>query len=406
MNSMMTLGVVLSVGFVFGEIASKFKLPRVTGYILGGIFLNPRILPLIPGEFIKYTDLATDLSLSFITFSVGASLFFPRIRQLGKTILLITFFEAECALLFVAGGFLALNYALGPWLHLSSPTMFIALSLLLASLASPTDPSATLAVAHEYHAKGKVSSTIMAVAGMDDIAGIINFSLCMAVGKLLLVGSGETLVVSLGRAVIVILGGIGTGIVFGIAFNTVTALLKKEIEGSLIVLTFSLLTLCFGLARWLHLDELLSTMAMGCVVVNFNPIREKILGMLERYTEELIFVLFFTLSGMYLDFSVLGKAWPFVLLFVALRGIGKIAGTMLGSRISRAPAGLGRHTAPGLIPQGGIVIGLALLIKAVPVFSPISDTVIAVIIGATVIHELIGPVLAKITLERAGEISL
>jgi len=58
----------------------------------------------------------------------------------------------------------------------------------------------------------------------------------------------------------------------------------------------------------------------------------------------------------------------------------------------------------GLIPQGGIVIGLALMIKQNHAFDEISDIIISVIIGATIIHELIGPIIAKISLIKAGEI--
>jgi hypothetical protein len=60
----------------------------------------------------------------------------------------------------------------------------------------------------------------------------------------------------------------------------------------------------------------------------------------------------------------------------------------------------------GLIPQGGIVIGLALVIKQNSAFSSISDIILNVIIGATIIHEIIGPVISKYALEKAGEITL
>jgi len=47
---------------------------------------------------------------------------------------------------------------------------------------------------------------------------------------------------------------------------------------------------------------------------------------------------------------------------------------------------------------------LALLIKQNPAFDGISDIIINVILGATIIHEIIGPILAKIVLKKAGEI--
>src|SRR6056297_651377 len=133
-----------------------------------------------------------------------------------------------------------------------------------------------------------------------------------------------------------------------------------------------------------------------------NITSEKIFTILERYTEQLIFVLFFTISGMHLDIFVLGDYYILILFYVMLRALGKFLGVNLGAR--RSVRKVRRYTAGGLIPQGGIVIGLALLIKQDPAFSQISNEFINIILGATVVHELIGPVLAKFSLHRAGEI--
>ena len=77
---------------------------------------------------------------------------------------------------------------------------------------------------------------------------------------------------------------------------------------------------------------------------------------------------------------------------------------MIGSTLAKSPPKIKKYVAGGLIPQGGIVIGLALLIKQNSTFDILSDIIISVIIGATIIHELIGPIVAKIALTKAGEI--
>ncbi len=182
--------------------------------------------------------------------------------------------------------------------------------------------------------------------------------------------------------------------------------IKKETEGVFIVLILGLLSLCFGSATVLGVDELLSTMAMGVVVVNYNAKREKIFKILERYVEELIFVLFFTLSGMHLDFSILSPAFfILILLFVLFRAIGKVSGTAVGASLSKSSPTVKRYTAGGLIPQGGIVVGLALMMKQNPSFNAISDIIVTIIIGSVILNELIGPILAKTALKKAGEIN-
>jgi Kef-type K+ transport system membrane component KefB len=405
MTSILIIGIIIFTGFVAGELCSFFKLPKVTGYILAGLILNPDFTHFIPKSFIEQTSLVTNIALSFITFSVGGTLLFTKIRSLGKPIILITIFEAEFAYLFVAIFFILLGPVVISGPDLSIMSFYIPLALLIASLASPTDPSATLAVEHEYQAKGEVTSTVMGVAAFDDILGIINYSLTISIVSIFILDQPVE-IHSLTQPLVKIIGSIICGFLFGIFLNTLTKRIKKETEGVLITLIISLLSLCYGLAGIAGVDELLSTMTMGIVVVNRNMYKEKIFQILERYTEQLIFVLFFTISAMHLNLSVLVSNYLLILIFVLFRSIGKISGTIVGGKISKSSLSVQKFTAGGLIPQGGIVIGLALVIKQNPTFLSISDIIINVIIGAAVIHEIIGPIISKIALEKAGEITL
>lgn len=404
MESLLIVGIIIFTGFILGELLSKIKLPKVTGYILAGVLLNPQLFHIIPTDFTNHTDVITNIALSFITFSVGGTLLYKRIKKLGKGIVFITLFEAEIAFLVVFLGLLVVTPFFLPITGATWFTVFIPLALLLGSLASPTDPSATLAVAHEYKAKGDVSSTIMGVAAFDDALGIINYSLAISIAGILVLNERFSIASSLIHPLIVIIGAILLGLVIGFVFNVVTSVLKKETEGVFIVIILCFLLLCYGIASVLGVDELLATMTMGAIVVNFNPMREKIFKILERYTEELIFVLFFTLSGMHLNFSVLSTSYLLIAFFVLLRTTGKITGTVLGASLAKSSKTIKKYTAGGLIPQGGIVIGLALLIKQNAAFDAISDIIIGIIIGATIIHELIGPLIAKTVLTKAGEI--
>jgi len=396
--------VILSFGFLCGELAVKLKLPKVTGYILAGVLLNPGVSHVIAPSFADHTAVITNVALSFITFSVGGTLLYPRVRRLGAPIIYITLLEAELAFLFVAAGMLPV---MALFVHIPGATWvstLLPLCVLLACLASPTDPSATLAVVHEYKAHGPVTSTIMGVAAFDDVTGIINYSVAVVVAQALCDGEGIRFSGVFVEPVLNIGGAVLLGIAFGFAFNVATVLLRRETEGALIVVVFGTLAGCFGLAAVLGADELLATMSMGVVVVNYNRKREKIFKMLERYTEEMVFVLFFTLSGMHLTVSVLVANLHLIVFFVLFRSMGKVAGAVLGAAIADAPRKVKKFTAGGLIPQGGIVVGLALLLKQNPAFSGVSNIVLNVVIGATVVHELVGPVLSRLAIQAAGEI--
>jgi len=406
MESLLIIGIIILTGFILGELASKIKLPKVTGYIIAGVILNPEFFHIIPKNFTEHTDIVTNISLAFITFSVGGTLFYKKIKKLGKGIIYITFFEAEIAFLFVFLGFLIITPIFLNIPNSSYYSIFIPISILLASLASPTDPSATLAVSHQYKAHGDVSSTIMGVAAFDDALGIINYSVAITLSGLLILHQNISFASSIISPLYVIFGAVALGIVFGFIFNFISWAIKRETEGMLIVLIICFLLLCFGIAKIINVDELLSTMTLGVIVINFNKMSEKIFKILERYTEELIFVLFFTISGMHLNFSVLSTSYIIILFFILFRIIGKVTGSKLGAHFAKSLPNVKKYIAGGLIPQGGIVIGLALLIKQNNAFDNISDIIISVIIGATIFHELVGPIISKISLKKAGEIKI
>jgi Kef-type K+ transport system membrane component KefB len=399
MDTTLIIGIILLSALVGGELARAVKLPKITGYIVAGIALNPRLMPIIPRDFTDHTGFITNLALAFITFSVGGSLLLPHLKRLGRSILWIALGEAQAAMLAVGAGMLFLGWLLG-W------TISPLLALMLAPLATPTDPSATLAVAHEYKARGDVTTTIMGVAALDDVLAILNFSLATGLASLLAAAPGTHLGMLFWHPTSMILIGVGIGIAGGLAFNLLTELFRRETEGALIVLIFAALTLIFGTVHLFGGDELLGTLSMGTVVANFNPRRQMIFKMLERYTEELIFALFFTLSGMLLDLDMLGTSITLILAFVVLRSLGKWLGSRAGAALSQASIQVKRHLFWGLLPQGGIVIGLALLLKNNPDFAGVADTVMSVTLGATVIHELIGPLLARRALQKAGEITV
>ena len=79
-------------------------------------------------------------------------------------------------------------------------------------------------------------------------------------------------------------------------------------------------------------------------------------------------------------------------------------GAWLGAVISKCQTTVKKYLGFMLIPQAGVAIGLSLLaIKIVPQYG---DTIRAVVLCATLIYELIGPVATKLALRKAGKYPL
>ncbi len=402
MNVILSIGILIFTGYILGELAEKIKLPKISGYILAGIVLNPDLVGIMSNKFVDHTDPLLAVSLSFITFSIGGSLSADKIRATGKKVITLTILESLFAFIFV---FLFLFLSLYYFIHIfDSVYVIIAVSLVLGSLAAPTDPSATLAVIHEYKARGEVSSTILEIAVFDDIVGITIYTLVTAFAAFILgktdLNFGKTLL-ELGQG---IGGAIVVGGIMGLLFNFIIKLFKKQREGSLIVLTLGLILLSYGISEYLGFEPLLSAITLGAVVSNFNPISDKIFKLIERYTDELIFVIFFALSGLHLQLSSITGSYLLIIIYIVARMIGKFSGIYAGSMMYNTNPKVKKYTAGGLIPQGGIVIGLALILTKDPVYKETASMIIGIVIGAVLIHEIIGPIFSKLSLKKAGEL--
>ena len=403
MNLLLSVGLLLIVGYTAGWLLDKIGLPRIIGYILAGIVFSPHNFEFLDTEVLESTEPLLEISLSFIAFEIGGALKWSMIKKHEKEIVSITLLASLLPFLMITGGVLTLKWLFPTIIPFDSSDLLM-LALLLGALASPTEPAATLAVMRQYKARGKVSNTILGVAALDDVLGILLFSLTIAILFIFNGGQSETIGNPLLNSLYEVTAAIIIGTIAGNIIDPAARFLQLKGEGQWVVLIFSLITFCVGISKTLQVDTLLATMIMGMVVVNKCSHQKLVFRILERYTEELIFLFFFLLSGLRLDISTIPQATTLVIAFVLLRAAGKYLGANMGARLVNAAPSIRKYTAWGLLPQGGVVIGLVLSIYPEHQFSNISELLLTISMAAMVIHELIGPLAAKHTLMKAGEI--
>ncbi|WP_445664661.1 cation:proton antiporter [Fodinibius sp. AD559] len=404
MNTLLVIGFLIVVGYFAGRFCETIGIPKVIGYIFTGILFSPNTMDWISPDFIVNTKPLLSISLAFITFEVGGELKWSKIKKREKDIFGITLMASIVPLVLIVGIFYLSGLIFSWYLPFTDLSVILAFSLLLAALASPTDPTATLAVIHQYKVEGIVKDTILGVAAIDDALGIFVFSLGIAVSSFLLQETGN-----LQHSLYFALHHIGGGILVGLVIALIMKIFlnynnKIKGEGNWIIITFSLIAICYGTAAFMEMDELLACMVMGMIVVNTSENHKLVFETIERYTEELIFLFFFVLSGLQLNVQMIPQALLPILLFVLLRMVGKYSGSYLGAAIVKSEPKIKKYTAGGLIPQGGIVIGLVLLLNQYEAFSVFYDILLAVVMGSVILNEIIGPLAAKYSLQKAGEI--
>lgn len=380
----------LAIAILISLLASKLmkiiKLPNVTGYLIAGLIFGPYCLNIISQQVVEQLSIIPNVALGFIAFSIGAEFKLSYLKQIGKSPVVIAFMEGIGAVVFVD----AILIATG------NDTAF---SLVLGAIAAATAPAATLMVVRQYKAKGPVTSTLLPVVAIDDAVALIAFGISVAAAKAITATGKVSIVATLVDPIIEIFGALLFGAFLGIILKYMTDWFTGR--GNRLSIAMAMVLLCVGISTILGLSALLACMAMSAVYVNISKVYDKVFEQVDRITPP-IFMLFFFISGAELDISILPAVGIIGILYIIFRIFGKVAGTAFGASISHTPLVVKKYLGYTLIPQAGVAIGLASV--AMTVVPEHGNKIRAIILSATVIYELIGPVVTKLALKKAGEI--
>ena len=397
------LGLLLLLSHVGGKVANYLKAPRVTGYLVVGVLLSPSVLGLFHEKLVKEDlTLVTDIALSIIAFSIGGALGWAKLKRLGKQILWITLAEASGAFLVVTA-ILSLAFFL---LHGFTPlapsflTVYLPMALMIGALSSATAPAATLAIIHEYKAKGSLTAILLGVVALDDALAIFFFAFAGAIAHSLVNHEAITWLSVLVSPVLSILVSLAIGGTFGMSLRKLIRFVPRK--NAMFGVMVGTIFLVGGLAISLKASSLLANMMLGFVVANFVEHHEDLFSVVESI-EEPIFGMFFTLAGAHLDFRVIGAAGGLALLIILGRFVGKLLGCRLGARISQAPQVVQKYLGFAILPQAGVAVGLVLAAKEV--FGPTyqAEVMVNAVLGAVIINELLTPFSVRFALFKAGE---
>jgi len=255
-------------------------------------------------------------------------------------------------------------------------------------------------VIRQYNAKGPVTDTLLTVVAMDDAAALILFGISVGVAQILgstLTGNIMSFVL---KPILEIVASLAIGLILGIIFSYVLRWFKKD--GNRLILMLAFIFAGIGLSNMFNLSALLTCMAIGAALVNTTKSANAIFQLADQFTPP-IFLMFFVISGAELDVSVIPTIGLVGIIYVVLRVVGKMVGSYIGAACTHADKTIKKYLGPTLIPQAGVAIGLSLV--ATSVVPQYAATIRAVILCATFIYEIIGPVIAKFSLKKAGEIS-
>lgn len=385
-----SIALMLFSGFSMTRLTKRLRLPNVTAYIVVGILIGPFCLNLVPATVIDGMDFLSDIALAFIAFSTGEFFKLSTLKKNGMKVVIITVLEACLATVVV---FIVTYCILG---------VDLGFSIVLAALASATAPASTVMTIRQTGAHGDFVDTLLQVVALDDVVGLIEYSVAISLALSISLGSASVGATGILKPIGINLGVLLLGGLFGLFLKLLMP--KKRSNDNRLIISVSLIFAFCGICALLDVSPLLGCMSMGTVYINITN-DEKLFKQLNYFTPPIL-LLFFVRSGLSFRLDALvnnstavGNTPLLVIgvVYFVVRIVGKYAGAFLGCLITGKPKEVRNYLGLALIPQAGVAIGLAAL-GARTLGGETGVALETVILSSSVLYELVGPACAKLSL--------
>ncbi len=421
MNILLCISVALIAGLLVSRLAKIAKLPAVTAYLIAGIIVGPYLLGQIPFEGLGFTSIPSgngftseyldklsiisDVALGFIAFAIGNEFRISQLKKIGKQATVIGILQAVVATVVVDIALIAL--------HFSIPEIFpLEAAIILGAIASATAPAATLMVVKQFKAKGPVTDILLPVVALDDAVGLFVFAISFGVAKAL--NSSVINVVSIiVEPMLEIIFSLGLGAVMGFLFSFCERFFHSRSKRLAVSVAFILLTIALTKIKLqiggvnIGFSTLLACMMLSTVFCNVCDFSEELMDRVDRWTAPL-FIIFFVTSGAELDLSVFTNGWIILIgvVFLISRSAGKYGGSYASAKLVKCDENIVKYLGITLLPQAGVALGMADIVKSSAEFAGtnVASIVVSITLFSVLIYELIGPILTKTALLKAGDI--
>lgn len=409
MEILLCLSVALFAGLMLSRLAKLVKLPAVTAYLVAGILIGPYLLGALGLKGFGFTSLEdidrfsiiSDVALGFIAFSIGNEFRLAQLKQIGKKATVIGIVQAVAATVLVDAALIGLHFLIPDKLPL--PT-----AIILGAVASATAPAATLMVVRQYKAKGPVSDILLPIVALDDAVGLVLFAISFGVAKGIMAGAVDIISI-LVEPILEVIFSLGLGALMGMVFTFFERFFHSRSKRLAMSVTFVLLTVAlshleFKLFGRIHVafSSLLVCMMLGTIFCNICDFSEELMDRLDRWTAPL-YVLFFVISGAELELEVFADVAivGIGIVYILFRCAGKYFGAYISAKGMHCEPQISKYLGVTLWPQAGVALGMCTtamqlgedgrLIRNITLF-------------AVLIYELVGPLMTKQALMKAGDI--
>ncbi|MDD6215082.1 MAG: cation:proton antiporter [Firmicutes bacterium] len=401
--SILKIFALICTAVIGGKLSTKLKLPAILGWLVAGIIFGPYLAGVVTSDITDamWYKVAIKFFEAIAGIMIGREIILKKLASSGKQIIGITVIQSIGTFLFVS-----LIFAI----VLAISGLPVYLAFIFGGIALATAPAPALSIVNEYHTHGPVTNTLIPLAAIDDVIGVIVFFTVISIVE----GAGGVAHTSIVSVIGIVIVPFIIGIINGIIASWLINRFKHKYSCFFIFVSFLILSAVSGLLidlKVFHsfsLNDLLIGMAYSATVVNFIP-KDKTENILSLYNPLLNLSLVVVIAnlGMPLDYRLIAGAGVFTATYIISRAAGKIGGAYLGGKITKAQPAVTKYLGLTLLPHSGVsLVFTGIAVTTLNRVDPSLSAVISgTIVAAAIINEIIAVLIAKYAFKWAGEIS-
>ncbi|MEM8733046.1 MAG: cation:proton antiporter [Planctomycetota bacterium] len=386
-DAAVSIGLLLLASLAAGILADLIRIPKVTAYLLAGVLVGPSVVDAIGVDQIHSLEPLTKLAMALVLLELGCAFSFAHIRPILRHAAYLSI--GEILATFALVGFSMWLFGFG-----------LSGSVLMGALALATAPATTVLVLKEANSEGPVTELAGVLVALNNIAAIIAFELLFLFARVV---SPEYQEDTLGQVqqLFIDLGGAGLmGMLAGLVISFGSGMLSRR---RWLVMVIAVSILLLGLCDTFGLPYMLAFLVAGMVVVNTSDASTELLGEQEKIAGLLV-VVFFAVHGAELELEAFLAAGAMGLVYIVARCAGKILGVGFAASWHHEAPTVRKYLGACMLAQAGAAIALASV--AAERWPELGERLQVIILGSVVFFEIVGPVLIRWSVLRAGEVPL
>ncbi|MCR4771065.1 MAG: cation:proton antiporter [Oscillospiraceae bacterium] len=409
MTVMISVAVAIMAGLLMTRLTNLFRLPDVTAYLIAGVVIGPYCLGALGIDGLGFTSFdaidalgsLSNLALGFIAFAIGNEFRLSQLKNTGRQAAVIGVVQAITATLFVDAALIGMHFVMPD--QISVPA-----AITLGAIATATAPAATLMVVRQYKAKGRLTDILLPVVALDDAVGLVVFAVSFGIAEALKGGAADTLSIIV-EPLLEIAASLILGAVMGWLLTQLEKIFHSNRNRMSLIISFVILTVALAMIKieigrvTLSFSALLVCMMLGTVFCNMCPLSGELMDKSDKWTAPL-YALFFVLSGAGLDLGVFSNLAVVAVgaVYIICRSAGKYLGAYGSAAATGCEPPVKKYLGITLLPQAGVALGMCLTARELGGHD--GNFIRNIVLFSVLVYELVGPMLTKIALTRAGDI--